>query len=343
MVVGCGSLTFEMIRNLTERLPIMVAPRWVYAKTQPIAVSDVLNYLISALNIPASRGKIIEIGGPDIVTYADMMMTYARMRGLRRTIIRVPVLTPRLSSYWVHWITPVSSSAVIPLIEGLRSELIVQDQSARSLFPDIEPTSFETALRGALERAEHGEIETLWSDAFASSQGDIKPVNLTEEHGMLLERRHKSVNAQPAAVFRAFCGLGGDRGWPPYNWLWQIRGALDRLVGGVGMRRGRRHPDNLRQGEALDFWRVEMVEPNHLLRLRAEMKMPGRGWLQFEANRLEDGRTDLVQTAYFDSKGVPGLLYWYSLYPIHGLIFSRMIDAIAERATEYSPASLSIG
>ena len=192
MVVGCGSLTFEMIRNLTERLPIMVAPRWVYTKTQPIAVHDVLNYLISTLKTPASCGKIIEIGGPDVLTYADMMMTYARIRGLRRMIIRVPVLTPRLSSYWVHWITPVSSSAVIPLIEGLRSELIVRDQLARRLFPDIEPTGFETALRGALERTEHGEIETLWSDAFASSQGDIKPVNLTEEHGMLLERRHKS-------------------------------------------------------------------------------------------------------------------------------------------------------
>jgi hypothetical protein len=321
----------------------MVAPRWVYTKTQPIAVRDVLNYLISALQTPASRGKIIEIGAPDIVTYADMMMTYARIRNLRRMIIRVPVLTPRLSSYWVHWITPVSSSAVIPLIEGLRSELLVRDQLARSLFPDIEPIGFETALREALKRTEHGEIETLWSDALASSQGDIKPVYLTEEHGMLLERRHKRVDAQSAAVFRAFCGLGGDRGWPPYNWLWQIRGTMDHLVGGVGMRRGRRHPDHLRQGEALDFWRVEMVEKNQLLRLRAEMKMPGQGWLQFEANNRDDGRTDLVQTAYFASKGISGLLYWYSLYPIHRLIFSRMIDAIARKACEYSQASLSVG
>ena len=339
MVVGCGSLTFEMIRNLTERLPIMVAPRWVYTRSQPIAVRDVLNYLISTLKTPASRGKIIEIGGPDILTYADMMMTYARIRGLRRMIIRVPVLTPRLSSYWVHWITPVSSNAVIPLIEGLRSQLIVHDQLAKSLFPDIEPTGFETALRGALERTEHGEIETLWSDAFASSLGDIKPVNLSEEHGMLLERRHKRVDAKPAAVFRAFCSLGGERGWPPYNWLWQVRGALDRLVGGVGIRRGRRHPDDLRPGEALDFWRVERVERDHLLRLRAEMKMPGEGWLQFEANCRNDGRTDLIQTAYFASKGISGLLYWYSLYPLHGLIFSRMIGAIAQRAIEYSRSS----
>ena len=159
---------------------------------------------------------------------------------------------------------------------------------------------------------------------------------------MLLERRQMTVDAPPPAVFRSFCGIGGDRGWPPYNWLWQLRGTMDRLLGGVGMRRGRRHPDELRQGEALDFWRVELVEPDHLLRLHAEMRMPGQGWLQFEANKRDDGRTDLVQTAYFASKGLTGLLYWYSLYPIHGLIFSRMIDAIARRAVELSLAPVSV-
>jgi hypothetical protein len=184
----------------------------------------------------------------------------------------------------------------------------------------------------ALTRVENGDIETLWSDALASSQGDIRPVHLTQEQGMLIERRQKRVDAPPAVVFRAFSGLGGDRGWPPHNWLWELRGALDRVVGGVGMRRGRRHPDELRQGEALDFWRVELVEPDHLLRLRAEMRLPGQGWLQFEAKKREDGATDLVQTAYFASKGLSGLLYWYGIYPLHGLIFSRMIDAVAQRA-----------
>ncbi|NCF65237.1 MAG: DUF2867 domain-containing protein [Chloroflexi bacterium] len=336
MVVGSGSLSFEMMRNLTERLPIMIAPRWVYTKTQPIAIRDVLNYLISALQNPASLGKIIEIGAPDVLTYADMMMTYAKIRGLRRQIIRVPVLTPRLSSYWVHWITPVSASVVTPLIEGLRNELVVRDHSARTLFPDIETINFETALHLALARVEEGDIETLWSDALASSQGDIKPVHFTQEQGMLIERRQKRVNASPADVFTSFMGLGGDRGWPPDNWLWRLRGALDRLFGGVGMRRGRRHPDELRQGEALDFWRVEMVEADHLLRLRAEMKLPGQGWLQFEANNCQDGRTDLVQTAYFASKGLSGLLYWYGIYPLHGFIFSRMIEAVAQRAVELS-------
>lgn len=158
---------------------------------------------------------------------------------------------------------------------------------------------------------------------------------------MLIERRQKTVDAPPALVFRAFSGLGGERGWPPYNWLWQIRGAIDRLLGGVGMRRGRRDPDELRQGEALDFWRVEKVEADHLLRLRAEMKLPGRGWLQFEAHNREDGRTDLVQTAYFASKGLSGLLYWYGIYPLHGVVFSNMIDAVADRAEELSHSSLS--
>jgi uncharacterized protein YbjT (DUF2867 family) len=340
MVVGSGSLSFEMMRNLTERLPVMIAPRWVYTKTQPIAIRDVLNYLISSLKTPASQGKIIEIGAPDVLTYADMMMIYARIRGLRRLILRVPMLTPRLSSYWVHWMTPVSAGVATPLIEGLRNELIVRDHSAKSLFPSIDPIDFDTAVHMALARIENGDIETLWSDALASSQEDITPTYLTQEQGMLIERRQTRVDAPPSAVFHSFSGLGGDRGWPPYNWLWQLRGAADRLVGGVGMRRGRRHPDQLRQGEALDFWRVEMVEPDKLLRLRAEMKMPGRGWLQFEANAHKDGGTDLVQTAYFASRGLSGLLYWYGIYPLHGLIFSRMINAVAQRATELSHASL---
>ena len=334
MVVGSGSLSFEMVRNLTERLPVMIAPKWVYTKTQPIAIRDVLNYFISALETSAGKDQIIEIGAPDVLTYAEMMMTYARIRGLRRKIIRVPVLTPRLSSYWVHWMTPISSNVATPLIEGLRNELIVRDHSAQTLFPDIKPLDFETAVRLALAHVHEGDIETLWSDAQASSQGDIKPVHFTQEQGMLIERREMQVSASPAAVFRAFSGLGGERGWPPYNWLWQMRGLLDRLVGGVGMRRGRRHPDDLRQGEALDFWRVELVEPDRLLRLRAEMKLPGQAWLQFEAKENEGGSADLVQTAYFASKGLFGLLYWYAIYPLHGLIFSHMITAVAQRAVD---------
>ena len=339
MVVGSGSLSFEMMRDLTERLPVMIAPRWVYTETQPIAIRDVLNYLVAALQKPSSYGRIIEIGAPDVLTYADMMLTYARLRGLRRLIIRVPVLTPRLSSYWVHWITPVSAGVATPLIEGLRNRLVVRDDSARELFPDIMPIDFETAVRLALARMEEGDIETLWSDALASSKGDIWPVYLTQEQGMLIEQRQQHVDAPPPIVFQAFTGLGGDRGWPPYNWLWKLRGAMDRLVGGVGMRRGRRHADLVRQGEALDFWRVEKVNPGSLLRLRAEMKLPGEGWLQFEANEGKDGGTELVQTAYFAPKGLPGLLYWYGVYPLHKVVFSRMIDAVALQATAAADTS----
>ncbi|MFO7679661.1 MAG: SDR family oxidoreductase [Chloroflexota bacterium] len=332
MVVGSGSLSFEMMRHLTERLPIMIAPKWVFTLTQPIAIRDVLTYLLAALEKPESGSQIIEIGGADQLTYAEMMMTYARVRGLNRKIIPVPVLTPWLSSYWVHWMTPVPAAISRPLIKGLRNELVVRDDSAQRFFPEIETMDFETAVSRALSRINEGDIETLWSDALSSSQGDLPPVYLTQEQGMLIERRQQMTAASPEAVFQVFSGLGGDRGWPPYNWLWQIRGMLDRLAGGVGMRRGRRHPDDIRLGEALDFWRVEAVEPNRLLRLRAEMKLPGQGWLQFEALPAEGGQTNLIQTAYFAPKGLSGLAYWYGIYPLHGLIFSRMIDAIARQA-----------
>jgi len=331
IVVGSGSASFEMIRHLVERLPVMVAPRWVYTRVQPIAIGDVLTYLVAALDQPASAGQIVEIGGASVLTYADMMLGYAQLRGLRRHIVPVPVLTPRLSSYWVHWVTPIPAGYARPLIDGLRNEVVVRDRRAAELFPTIEPLDYEAAVEVALERLNSGEIETIWSDALASSKGDVRPVLLTQEQGMYIERRRRTVEAAAPAVFRAFSGLGGRRGWPD-NWLWRLRGALDRLVGGVGLRRGRRHPDRLRVGEALDFWRVEEVEAGRLLRLRAEMRVPGRAWLQFEAAPREDGRTDLVQTAYFEAKGLMGLLYWYGIYPLHGFVFSRMIDHVARRA-----------
>lgn len=332
MIVGSGSLSFEMVRHLTERLPVMICPRWVFVRSHPIAIRDVLSYLVAAIETPESSGQIIEIGGADTLTYAEMMQGYARIRGLRRIIIPVPVLTPRLSSYWAHWVTPIPASIARPLIKGLRYELVARDNLAHELFPDIEPIDYETAVRRALKRVEDGQIESLWSDALASSKGDVRPVYLTQEQGMLIERRQKAVDASPEVVYQVFSGLGGERGWPPYNWLWRVRGAIDRLVGGVGLRRGRRHPDQLREGEALDFWRVEAIQPDRLLRLRAEMKLPGRGWLQFEAQPIQEGKTELVQTAYFAPKGLSGLLYWYGVYPLHGLVFAKMINSIAQSA-----------
>jgi uncharacterized protein YbjT (DUF2867 family) len=331
VIVGSGSLSFEMIRYLTERLPAMICPRWVYTRTQPIAINNVLAYLVAALNAPESSGQIIEIGGADVVTYGGMMEGYARARSLKRWMLPVPVLTPRLSSYWVHLVTPIPAAIAQPLIQGLRNENIVRDDSARQIFPNIQPMNYQSAVELALQQLNAGNIETAWSDALVTSQGDAKPVVLTTQEGMILEQRQMVVTASSAEVYRIFTGLGGERGWLYMNWAWRVRGAVDRLVGGVGLRRGRRDPDDVRVGDALDFWRVEAVEGDRLLRLRAEMKVPGRAWLQFQVRSQDSGCT-LTQTALFAPKGLFGLVYWYGLYPIHGLIFSGMIRKIAQQA-----------
>ncbi len=336
-IIGSGSLSFEMVRYLTERVPLMICPRWVYTRTQPIAIRDVLNYLVAALQVPESAGEIIEIGGADILTYGDMMLGYARERGLRRFLLPVPVLTPRLSSYWVHWVTPIPAEIAQPLIEGLRNELIVRDDLARRLFPTIKPVNYGTAVRRALARLNAGQVETAWSDALTTSQGDITPVTLTTQDGMIIEQRQQVIDASPAVVYQTYTSLGGKRGWPYFDWAWRLRGLMDRVVGGVGMRRGRRDSHNVRVGDALDFWRVEAVEPDRLLRLRAEMKVPGRAWLQFESKPQPNGQTLLRQTALFAPKGLFGLLYWYTLYPLHGIIFSGMVRQLAWQAEMASP------
>jgi hypothetical protein len=310
----------------------MICPRWVYTRTQPIAIRNVLEYLIAALDTPESTGRIIEIGGSQVVNYGEMMLGYAQARGLRRWLIPVPVLTPRLSSYWVHLVTPIPAAIAQPLIEGLRYESVVRDDTARQLFPAIQPFDYQTAVELALVKLDAGQVETAWSDALFTSQGDVPPVVLTTQEGMILEHRQLLVPAPPDVVYRVFAGLGGARGWLSMNWAWRLRGAMDRLIGGVGMRRGRRDPDNLRVGDALDFWRVEAVEPDRLVRLRAEMKVPGRAWLQFQVRPQPDGTSLLSQTAYFAPKGLSGLAYWYGLYPIHRVVFAGMIRKIGERA-----------
>ncbi len=331
VVVGSGSLSFEMIRYLAERVPIMICPRWVFTRTQPIAIRNVLDYLVAALERPESAGETIEIGGADIVTYGEMMTGYAAARGLRRWLLPVPVLTPRLSSLWVHLVTPIPAAIARPLVLGLKNEVVVRDTLARQLFPEIVPLGFREAVRLALDKLDAGAVETTWSDALSSSQGDRPIVRLENREGMILERRELRVAATPERVFAAVRRLGGRTGWLYMGWTWRVRGALDRLVGGVGMRRGRRDPVDLRPGDALDFWRVEAVEPPTLLRLRAEMKVPGRAWLQFEV-REDEGQSVLAQTAFFAPKGLAGLLYWYVLYPVHALIFSGLVRRLAARA-----------
>jgi uncharacterized protein YbjT (DUF2867 family) len=339
VVVGAGSLGFEMIRYLTERLPVMICPRWVYTRVQPIAVDDALAYLVAALELPHENSGVVEIGGADVRTYGSMMTDYAAVRGLRRRLVPVPVLTPLLSSYWVHFVTPIPDDIARPLIEGLRSEVVVRDDAARRLFPGISPVDYEAAVRRALQNLHEGRIETAWSDALGSSQGDARPVVLTTAAGFLLERRDLVVQAPPERVYAVVCGIGGQRGYPFWNWVWRLRGGLDRLVGGVGLRRGRRDPDTLRVGDVLDFWRVEEIVPGRLLRLRAEMRTAGGAWLQFECEPRGGGGTRLVQTAYFAPHGLAGLLYWYGLYPVHKAIFSGTIRRLAEVAEAAPPST----
>jgi uncharacterized protein YbjT (DUF2867 family)/uncharacterized protein YndB with AHSA1/START domain len=343
IIVGAGSLSFEMVRYLAERLPVMLCPRWVYTRVQPIAIRDVLDYLVAALDREEAAGRVVEIGGEDVLTYRDLMQGYAALRGLRRWLVPVPVLSPGLSSHWVHWMTPVPKGIARPLIEGLRSEVVVRDDLARRLFPEVKPMGYRAALAAALEGLERGELQATWSDALATSQGDRRPAVLSTTEGLVVERRAVAVDAPAEAVFRAFSGLGGERGWLYADWAWRARGLLDRMVGGVGLRRGRRDPDALRVGDALDFWRVEEVSPPRLLRLRAEMKVPGRAWLQFEAQPAEGGGVQLVQTAYFAPRGVAGLAYWYALYPIHGAIFANLVRRVAERARALAATAPAAG
>lgn len=334
MVVGSGSASFEMLRYMTEALPVILCPRWVNTRVQPISIRNVLEYLEAALELPFGepRHEIIEIGGTDVLSYHEMIELYARERQLKRVLISLPFLTTSFCSRWAHWLTPIPRYTARALIEGLRNEVVVRDDKARRLFPSIQPWDYLTALRRALNRIQGEQVETTWSDALVTSMGDKRPVTLSTYHGLVLEKRQREVDQNQSRLFEAFTSLGGKNGWLYANFMWVLRGVIDNLVGGVGFRRGRRHPTELRVGDPLDFWRVEAIEPNRLLRLRAEMKLPGLAWLQFEARPLALQKSLLVQTAFFEPKGLLGLVYWYSLYPIHSLIFRGLMRKIAEKA-----------
>jgi hypothetical protein len=308
-----------MVRYLTERLPVMVAPRWVLNPVSPIAVRDVLAYLLLALE--KGPRAVVEVGGEPI-TFRAMMETYARLRGLRRIILPVPVLAPWLAARWVGLVTPIPNRLAVPLVQGILHPLVGDTTRARTLFPEVNPIPYERAVALALERMALGEVETRWSGAL------FGPGYLLEDReGMIREVRTLRVEAPPEAVFRVRASVGGDRGWLVWGWAWWLRGLLDRLLGGPGLRRGRRHPTELLPGEAVDFWRVEALNPPRLLRLRAEMRLPGEAWLEW---RLldEDGGCRLVQTAYFAPRGLSGFLYWWLLYPFHRRIFSDLVGAV---------------
>ena len=329
-IIGSGSASFEMVRYLTERLPAMVAPRWILNEVRPIAVRDILSYLVGAGESDEAIG-ILEVG-TELLTFRSMMQGYAEVRGLRRLILPVPILTPRLSARWVGLVTPIPNAIAAPLVEGVVQPVVGDVSRSRELFPDIVPISYRRAVELALERIETGEVKTRWSGAL----GDGSTFEFEDREGIMREVRTRRVEAPPEAVYRTFTSLGGDRGWLVWRWAWGFRGLVDQLFGGPGVRRGRRHPTELTVGEAVDFWRVEALEPGRLLRLRAEMRVPGRAWLQWEA-LPEDGGTRLVQTALFAPSGLPGTLYWYALVPAHTFIFSQMIDAVAKLAVEEHP------
>ncbi|MEO8563144.1 MAG: SDR family oxidoreductase [bacterium] len=337
IILGSGSLSFEMLRSLVERLPVLITPRWVRQLTQPIAIEDVIAYLVAAPDAPVDGSVVVEIGGPDRVSYLDLMREHAAQRGLRRLIIGVPVLTPRLSSLWLGLVTPVYARVGRKLIDSLRNETVVTTTVARELFPTIRPRGMREALARARANEDHEFAETRWSDAM-SSVGPAQPWGGAPSGSRLVDSRAMSVAASADALFGAVARIGGDVGWYYANWLWRLRGAVDLLVGGAGMRRGRRDRSTLRPGDPLDFWRVEAVEPGRLLRLRAEMKVPGRAWLQFEVAREGDGSV-VRQTAIFEPRGLAGLAYWYALYPLHALIFSGMLRGIAVAAGGAVPVS----
>ncbi|MBD3161112.1 MAG: DUF2867 domain-containing protein [Candidatus Eisenbacteria bacterium] len=325
IVLGSGSLSFEMIRSLVERLPIMVTPRWVQLEAQPIAIEDLLAYLLAAIDLPTTESRIFEIGGADRVSYGGIMREYARQRGLRRRMMPVPVLTPRLSSLWLGLVTPLTARIGKKLVESLRHPTVVEDRAALEAFP-IRPVGLREAIARALRNEDRTFAQTRWSDAFSS--GAEEPDWSGARFGSrIVDSRAIDTAQPPARAFGPIQRIGGKTGWYFADGLWRIRGFLDLLVGGVGVRRGRPHPERLRVGDTVDWWRVERIEPDRSLRLAAEMKVPGRAWLEFEVTPNGQG-SRIRQTAIFDPVGLGGLLYWYALWPIHALVFRGMLRGI---------------
>lgn len=335
MIIGSGAASFEILRYLTERLPVMLTPRWVHTECQPIAVRNVLHYLVACLATPATVGCTLDIGGPDVVSYADLVRTLAEIRGLPpRRIVPVPVVTPRLSAWWIHLVTPVDASIARPLAEGLRNRVVVDDDLAARLMPQrLLPV--REAFQLALDAEARADVESTWTAA-----GPV-PGDPDWAGGRVFEdTRTLRIDAGAEAVFSAVTTLGGGRGWYRHNRLWTARGLLDRLVGGPGWQRRRRHPTRLAWGDAVGFWRVAAIEPLQRLTLRAEMRVPGDAVLEFRLAPAATGAaTDLTQTARFRPRGLLGLAYWYAVMPFHGLMFRGLLDGIAEAATSPSPAA----
>jgi uncharacterized protein YbjT (DUF2867 family) len=336
IIIGSGSLSFEMIRALVDRLPVMTAPRWVRTPAQPIAIEDVVAYLIAALDVDVEGSAVFEIGGTDRVSYHQIMVEYAHLRGLKRLIIPLPVLAPGLSSLWLGLVTPVYARIGRNLIDSTPHETVVNDDRALQVFP-IRPRGIRAAMERALTNEDREMAETHWSDAL-SSRGPTRTWGGVKFGSRLVDSRVARVAHPAERAFQPVRRIGGQTGWYYANWLWRLRGFVDLIVGGPGLRRGRRDPEWVLPGDPVDFWRVEAFEPNRLLRLFAEMKLPGRAWLQFEVDE-DDLGTIIRQTAIFDPIGLFGLLYWYALFPVHSLIFRGMLRRIVKAQDKHAESS----
>jgi uncharacterized protein YbjT (DUF2867 family) len=345
VIIGSGSASFEMLRYLTERLPAMITPKWVETRIQPIAVRDVLRYLVGAARLPADVNRRFDIGGPDVLNYAEMMRRFAAVAKLRpRLLVPVPLLTPSLSSHWIGLVTPVPPGLAKPLIESLRVEVVAADHDIADYIPDPPGglLPLDQAIELALAHTREGDVSTSWSSAGTpGAPSDPLPSDPDWAGGSLyVDERTSVVRAATDALWRIIEGIGGTTGWYSFGAAWAVRGLVDRLAGGVGLRRGRRDPVHLRPGDALDFWRVETIVPGQLLRLRAEMKLPGLAWLELDASTDDDGQTIYRQRAIFQPRGLAGHAYWRSVSPFHGVVFGGMlrnITAAAEKAGTHSP------
>jgi uncharacterized protein YbjT (DUF2867 family) len=332
IIVGAGSLSFEMIRYLTERIPIMICPRWVFTKIQPISINDVLSYLTATLNNDESIGRVIEIGGKDTLTYGDLMLIYARQRGLKRFILRIPVLTPKLSSYWVHLVTPIPSSMAIPLIQGLKSEVVVRNADAAEIFPSIFPEGYENSVKNALEKLHPYKISPLKKIKGRSGYFRL-PQFCIHRGGMIIESKSIEMAVKPEDIFQVLETMGGENGWWGLESIWRFRGFIDRILGGEGFVCYRSKKNNAVVGDQIDFLNIENVIQSKELLLKVRFKLPGEGWMRFQINFEDSKKTILALTVFFAPKGLWGLFYWYFLLPFHRLVFNMTLKKILLEAT----------
>jgi uncharacterized protein YbjT (DUF2867 family) len=328
VIIGAGSASFEIIRNLAQKLPVMITPRWVNTKTQPIAVDDVLSYLEESISLKNTGNTVVDIGA-EIMSFREMMVAAGRTMGLKRFLIPVPVLSPRLSSYWLVLITTVPFKVAGSLVEGLKSETVQQNDNAALFFPAIQPMSFAHAVERAIDEIEKDQVVSRWCD---SSAGEVCDILYKDDPSSAIIRDRRVVefgDLTPEKVFRAALAIGGERGWYKYNVLWRLRGAMDKMVGGYGLNRGRRVKGELRIGDSLDFWKVADIKPNKRLLLLAQMKLPGKAWLEFS---IDENR--LIQTAHYYPNGLWGRLYWYATNPFHHLVFQDLAEKIVNQARQ---------